>query len=186
MYPHTIVQHIRCTRPEGDTVKQEQEKPSVRSVDTQIFLNAVKTMIQEGHDVPVTITGNSMSPFLIHGRDRILLSRISHPLHKGDMVLYQRKNSQYVMHRIRCIKKARAEYYMIGDAQNVTEGPVGQDQICAVATAVCRKGTWLRPGDFQWEFFRRVWLHMIPVRRPVAGLYSFIVEKIRGRRQIEN
>ena len=152
----------------------EQNEIPVKTVDTQIFLGMVKEMVQEGRDVPITITGNSMSPFLIHGRDRVLLSKISQPLHKGDMVLYQRRNGQYVMHRIRYIKKARTEYYMIGDAQTVTEGPLAAEQMVAVVTAVCRKGKWLRQGNFWWEFFRRGWLHMVPVRRLVVGMYSFI------------
>ena len=87
----------------------EQKDLPVKTVDTQTFLDAVKEIVREGRDVPVTITGNSMSPFLVHGRDRVLLSRITRPLQKGDMVLYQRKGGQYVMHRIRRIDRGRNE-----------------------------------------------------------------------------
>lgn len=167
-------------------MQTEQEKIPARPVDTQIFLGAVKAMVRDGHDIAVTITGNSMSPFLIHGRDQILLHKISQPLQKGDMVLYQRTDSQYVMHRIRCIKKKQREYYMIGDAQNVTEGPIAEAQIAAVVTSVCRKGRWLKQGDLMWEFFRRIWLHMISLRRPITRIYTFITGLIRGRKKVEN
>lgn len=153
----------------------------VKTVDTQIFLDAVKEMVRGGRDVPVTITGNSMSPFLVHGRDRILLTRITRPLQKGDMVLYQRKGGQYVMHRIRRIDRSRDEYYMIGDAQTITEGPLEERQIVAVVTSVCRKGKWLKPGDFWWEFFRRLWLNIVPFRRPVLKVYALVMGSSSGK-----
>ena len=159
----------------------EQKDLPVKTVDTQTFLDAVKEMVREGRDVPVTITGNSMSPFLVHGRDRVLLSRITRPLQKGDMVLYQRKGGQYVMHRIRRIDRRRNEYYMIGDAQAVTEGPLAEGQIAAVVTSVCRKGKWLKQGDFWWEFFRGLWLNMVPFRRPVLQVYALIRRKSSGK-----
>ena len=153
----------------------------VKTVDTQIFLDAVKEMVQEGKDVPVTITGNSMSPFLVHGRDQVMFSRITRPLQKGDMVLYQRRGGQYVMHRIRRIDRRRKEYYMIGDAQTVTEGPLKEAQIAAVVTSVCRKGKWLRQGDFWWEFFRGPWLYMAPLRRPALRAYALVIGKTRRK-----
>lgn len=158
-----------------------QDNLPVKTVDTQIFLDAVKEMVRSGRDVPVTITGNSMSPFLVHGRDRILLSRITRPLRKGDMVLYQRTGGQYVMHRIRRINRSRDEYYMIGDAQTVAEGPLEERQIAAVVTSVCRKGKWLTPGDFWWEFFRRLWLNIVPFRRPVLRVYVLVMRISSGK-----
>ncbi len=180
--PGSILLHMKgCKDFEVNTVETEQKKIPVRKVDTQTFLGAIKDMVREGHDVPVTITGGSMTPFLVHGRDRVILSKISRPLKTGDMVLYQRKSGQYVMHRIRYIKKQRTEYYMIGDAQTVTEGPLKEEQIVAVVIAVCRKGKWLKPGDFWWEFFSRIWLHIIPLRRPVSKIYALVVGRKKGK-----
>ena len=109
-----------------------------------------------------------------------------HPEISVQVVLYQRTDSQYVMHRIRCIKKKQREYYMIGDAQNVTEGPIAESQIAAVVTSVCRKGRWLKQGDLMWEFFRRIWLHMISFRSPITRIYTFTTGLIRGRKRLEN
>lgn len=157
----------------------EPKDMPVKTVDTQIFLDAVKEMVQEGREVPVTITGNSMSPFLVHRRDRVLFSSIKRPLQKGDMVLYQRKGGQYVMHRIQRIDWKRNEYYMIGDAQMMTEGPLKEGQIAAVVTSVCRKGKWLKQGDFWWEFFRGPWLYMVPFRRVALRTYALLSGKTR-------
>lgn len=153
-----------------------QDKIPTRKVDTAVYLSAVKEMIKDGQEVPLIITGGSMSPFLVHGRDRILIGRIDRPLRRGDMAFFQRMGGQYVMHRI-CrvepgIKEGQELYYFIGDAQTVTEGPIRREQIFGVINSVCRKGKWIGPGDFWWEFFRTVWLRMIPFRRPAVYLYG--------------
>lgn len=98
----------------------------------------LRTLIEEGKQVSMIISGSSMAPFLIHARDHICLERPSGELRKGDMVFYQRSNGEYVMHRIYNVKKE--EYYLIGDAQTVIEGPIQREQIFAVVTKVKRKG----------------------------------------------
>ena len=154
-----------------------QDKIPIKKVDTDLYLGAVKEILKEGREVPLILTGNSMSPFLVHERDKILISRVDRPLKKGDMAFFQRASGQYVMHRIRFVrpgKNGKKQYYFIGDAQTVTEGPIEEDQIFGLITAVCRKGKWLRPGNFWWEFFRLVWLHMIPLRRTAIKIYSLV------------
>ena len=151
-----------------------EEKISVRKIDTNIYLKAVREMLQEGNEVPLTITGNSMSPFMIHERDKILISSVNRPLKKGDMAFYQRLTGQYVMHRIRYIRQGeRGEtYYFIGDAQTVTEGPIYREQIFGLITAVCRKGKWIKPGNVWWEFFEKVWIRIVPLRKFTEEIYG--------------
>ena len=151
-----------------------EEKISVRKVDTNTYLKAVREMLQEGNEVPLTITGNSMSPFMIHERDKILISSVNRPLKKGDMAFYQRVTGQYVMHRIRYIRQGESGevYYFIGDAQTVTEGPIYREQIFGLITAVCRKGKWIKPGNFWWEFFEKVWIRIVPLRKFIEKIYG--------------
>lgn len=153
----------------------------MRSFDTKSYLDMVKGLVQEGNDVSVRISGSSMSPFLAGQRDIILISPITCPLKRGDMALFQRTTGQYVMHRIRYVrkKKGREQYYFIGDAQIHTEGPIERNQICGIITAVQRKGKWWKPGSFWWEFFRVVWLRMIPLRRPMMNIYVNLSQWIR-------
>lgn len=158
----------------------------------------LRELTEEGHEVSMQITGNSMSPFLENGRDRICFCKPKQPFKKGDMVFFQRENGQYVMHRI-CKVKAKTdpvigdrkaktatysvvegrtrrseEYYLIGDGQTDVEGPIRAEQIFAIVTKVQRKGKWIGPGAFWWEFFAHVWIHMIPVRRVVMSCYGKI------------
>ena len=55
------------------------------------------------------------------------------------------------------------------------EGPIDKEQVFAVVIKVQRKGKWIAPGDFWWEFFEHIWLHLIPFRRVLMKLY-----RIRG------
>ena len=62
--------------------------------------------------------------------------------------------------------------FIIGDAQIDMEGPIDKEQVFAIITKVKRKGKWIAPGDFWWEFFEHVWLHLIPFRRFLMKLYG--------------
>ncbi len=150
-----------------------------RVISAGQYIDALREMVEAGQEVSLTVSGSSMSPFLIHGRDQILFRKPDRDLVKGDMVFYQRQDGQYVMHRI--CRAAAEGYYIAGDAQQEIEGPVERGQIFALVTAVRRKGKWLKPGDFLWEFFARVWIRMIPLRYPVRRLYAGIRRICRKR-----
>lgn len=141
-------------------------------VDTRGYVSVLRELTEEGKEVSMVITGNSMSPFLVHARDSIYFEKPKQELKKGDMVFYQRIDGKFVMHRIWKIKPDG--YYIVGDAQCMIEGPVKREQIFAVVTKVKRKGKWLEAGDFRWEFFEHVWIRIVPFRRAVLHGYSFI------------
>jgi hypothetical protein len=144
----------------------------MREVDTQEYVTMLKELVEEGHQVSLLISGSSMSPFLVHHRDTIYFQQPHQELKVGDMVFYQRQTGRYVMHRICRIRPEG--YYMIGDAQTEIEGPLQREQIFALVIAAKRKGRLIRPGDFWWEFFARVWLRIIPLRRLIIKIYSVL------------
>ena len=144
----------------------------MREVDAQEFIAVLRELIEEGHQVSLLISGSSMSPFLIHHRDTIYFKKPDRELRVGDMVFYRRGNGKYVMHRIRRIRPEG--FYMIGDAQWEIEGPLQREQIFGLITAVERKGKLIQPGDFWWEFFAKVWLRIIPLRRLIQRIYQVL------------
>ena len=152
----------------------------MKVVDTREYVTMLRGLVEEGREVSMVISGSSMSPFLIHQRDTIFFKKPDRPLRTGDMVFFERPSGQYVMHRIWKVKKGG--YYIVGDGQTVIEGPVQRQQIFAVITKVRRKGEWIRPGDFWWEFFEHVWIHMIPLRRVAARLYSLLHREVHHGR----
>ena len=147
----------------------------MREVDTQEYVSMLKDLVEEGNQVSLLISGSSMAPFLIHHRDTAYFKKPDRALKEGDIVFYRRANGRYVMHRIRWIRKEG--YYMIGDGQTQTEGPLKREQIFGLITAVKRKDKLMRPGDFWWEFFARVWLRIIPLRGLIRRLYTVLMSR---------
>lgn len=141
----------------------------MKEVNTQEYLTILHRLVEEGHEVCVPISGSSMTPFLAHERDTVCFQTPDRPLRAGDMVFFQRRTGQYIMHRICRIKKDG--YYIVGDAQSDVEGPIAREQIFGLVTRARRKGRWIGPGDFWWEFFARVWRRIVPLRRIVLYLY---------------
>lgn len=147
----------------------------MKQVDTFEYVSMLKGLVEEGHEVSMIISGSSMAPFLCHGRDTIYFKAPDRPLKVGDIVFYQRPTGQYVVHRICGIREDG--FSIIGDNQQVIEYPVRREHIFGLVTKVVRKGRTIRPGDFWWEFFARVWLRLIPLRPMICKIYSIFAEK---------
>lgn len=147
----------------------------MKKVDTFEYVSVLKELVEEGREVSMLISGSSMSPFLCHGRDQVYFKAPDRPLRVGDMVFFQRRSGQYVLHRICKVKDGG--YYIVGDAQTAIEGPVSREQIFALVTRVRRKGRILAPGDFWWEFFARVWVRLIPLRPLLVRAYGLFYRK---------
>ena len=76
----------------------------MKTMDTALLLESYRDLLQTVEMLPLVVTGNSMLPFLVHKRDTVYLTKIKKPLKVGDMVLYQRLNGEYILHRICRIK----------------------------------------------------------------------------------
>ena len=154
----------------------------VRIVDNQEYMKVVRSILEEGKEVPLVVTGNSMMPFLIDRRDQVLIKRIERPLKKGDIAFFQRENGQYIMHRIHFMRKddrtGENQFYFIGDGQKNIEGPIRQSQIFGVITGVLRKGKYLDEHTFTWRFFKNIWRYVIPMRSLIIKIYSLFKNKI--------
>lgn len=145
----------------------------IREVDIHEYLPVLIEIINEGKDVNLLISGSSMTPFLCHRRDTIIISKPIDKFKRGDMVFYQRINGQYVMHRIHHVDKA-GMLYIIGDGQVDIEGPVDPNCVFGIIHKVIRKGKLLTKGDFWWWFFEKIWIRIIPFRRIVLKIYSLL------------
>lgn len=138
-------------------------------------MERILAVMETGAAAPLVISGNSMSPFLVHGRDTVFLTPPPESLKTGDMIFYRRDSGAYVLHRI-CAVEADA-YCLIGDAQREKEHGIRRDQILGLVTAVRRKGKLLKKGSFWWTFFETVWIRMIPARPLALRLYGTVMRK---------
>ena len=165
---------IPNSSPEATKPKPAESAP--RIIDTSEYVSAILSILEEGKEVPLPVKGSSMTPFLADGRDRVFLKKAPERLRRGDIILYQRDNGVYVLHRICRIRKhgtARL-YDLVGDAQTRIEHDIRRDQIHAKAVRIERKGVLKTPGTFYWWFFQHIWVSIIPMRHLVLHLYSVI------------
>ena len=149
-----------------------------RIVDINAYMPVLRELLAQGQSVCLTVTGESMSPFLRHGRDQIRLEGVTAPPKRGDMVLFQRRSGQYIMHRI-LRHLPDGNYALIGDGQQQVEKPIAPQQIFAVVTQVCRKGAWIGPEAFWWRFFAGPWLTLLPLRPTLRHLARWIPASLK-------
>ena len=97
----------------------------------------IKEKLASGHEVTFSPRGTSMLPFLKEGRDSITLKAPPAKLKKYDIPLYQRKNGQYILHRV---VRVGETYTCVGDNQFALEKGVEHSQIIGVCTTVQRNG----------------------------------------------
>ena len=147
-------------------------KKHTRVMEAAVLLEEYRHLIEDENigALPLVISGNSMSPFLVHGRDTVYLSKLTRPVKKGDVVLYRRDSGAYILHRV--YKAEKNCYTMVGDAQTQPEPGIRDDQIIAIMTAALRKEKMQKPGTFWWEFFEKLWINAVPLRPVIVKLYT--------------
>lgn len=141
----------------------------MRTVDTKEYLDTVCGMLAEGNTgVPVPVAGTSMCPFL-HPGDMVYLDTVTSAPRKGEILLFVRRNGQYVLHRV-ARRNRDGSLLMLGDNQTVLE-PVAGAQIRARASYVRRGGKTVAPGSMIWWFFAGPWLWLAPIRGTVGKIW---------------
>lgn len=141
-------------------------------VETREYVSVLRDMVEQGMEVSMEIAGTSMEPFLVHKRDRIYFRRPEETIKKGDMVFFQRKTGEYVMHRVMMVKDK--QYYMAGDHQTFLEGPIEENQIFAKVVSVERAGVWITEEDRIWKFYENWWRRLFWMRKVINKLKRVI------------
>ena len=59
-----------------------------RMVDTREYLDVLRGLTEEGKEVSLLISGSSMAPFLIHGRDSVYFRKPDRELKKGILFFF--------------------------------------------------------------------------------------------------
>ena len=154
----------------------------MKTIDIYEYMAVLKEILAMDRDVNLRVSGWSMTPFLADKRDIIIISPKTETLKRGDMVFYQRKNGQYIMHRIHHIDENGA-LYIVGDAHTEIEGPVDAQQVFGVVKKVIRKGKLIDEKDFWWKFFEKVWIRMVPLRPVFRKAYEWLKKDKESRNE---
>ncbi|MCI9446635.1 MAG: hypothetical protein HFH36_04420 [Lachnospiraceae bacterium] len=133
----------------------------------------VEQLLWDGNTVQITISGYSMYPMLVPGRDSVILAPLNGVQPKrGDVMLYRRDSSILVLHRVWRVR--RDGIYMVGDNQTETEGPLRADQMRGRLEAFIRKGRQIPASSFPYRVYAVLWLWMRPIRHKIAVAVHFM------------
>ena len=133
------------------------------------FIEEAIRLVREGVSVTLPVNGNSMLPFIIGGKESVILQK-PEQLIVGDVVLAWADGYRYVVHRIVRIDGERVT--LMGDGNLVgTEHCILNDIKARVTHVVdAKKRThYLYKG---WrKLAAKVWYWLRPVRRYLLAIY---------------
>jgi signal peptidase len=131
----------------------------------------IEWLISEGCQIKLTVTGNSMYPFLRHGIDSVVLDKdTNRKVKKRDIVLFRRNNGKYVLHRVVKVSEG-GELYLAGDAQRFVEGPINREQVTGIVTMIYRGEKKIACNSFLYKLCSIIWLWALPIRPHIIAWY---------------
>lgn len=123
--------------------------------------------LQNGRQVKLSPKGTSMLPMIRQGRDSVILSPINREIKKYDIVLYLRKNGQYVLHRVIKVGKTLT---FAGDNQIYIEKGIDRSQAIAIVDEFYRGNRHYSIDNFLYKAYYIVHHYLRPLRRVYRAL----------------
>lgn len=147
------------------------EQANKKTISLDEIYPVIKEKIENGGTVQIPITGTSMLPLLVWGRDSALLCKCERA-QKGDIIFYRRDDGHFVLHRI--IGKDENGYILCGDNQWVKEYGIEDRHIIGVVNSITRNGKKIGVDNKAYRFYNKLWMAVLPIRK----YFLFIIRRI--------
>ena len=147
-----------------------------KEVRLQDVMPQIRELLAMGQSVRLYPKGVSMMPMLRQNVDSVMLSPVPGKLKKYDLPLYQRRDGQYVLHRI---LKVGQTYTCIGDNQYKYEPGVAQEQLIALVTGYYRDEKYIPVTSFRYKCYCRIRHWTRTPRRICRWLYYGTKNRIK-------
>lgn len=122
-----------------------------RTVDNTLLFNEIEQLLAQGKAVTITTKGESMAPFLINNRDKVIVEQLpSAKLQKGMIVIARLQNQTYVMHRIVGVSKTIT---LMGDNNNSREMVTSDAILGYISSKISPNGEVINYGSLTWNWF---------------------------------
>ncbi len=142
----------------------------------------IEALLAEGKSIRIHPQGYSMYPLFVPGRDEAVIAPAEgKELKRGDVVLYRREGSILVLHRI--WKRTQEGFFMVGDNQKETEGPLKREQIKGILCQVIRKGKCFSVNNLFYCLFSAVWLKLRPLRPVLSKAVAGVKKVFHGQKE---
>jgi len=136
--------------------------------DERILEEAIR-LVREGVSVTLPVNGNSMLPFIIGGRESVILKRAG-LVDVGDVVLAWVEGCRYVVHRI--IRIDGEHITLMGDGNIVGTEHCTVGDIKAIVTHVVDANGKIHDINNKWRRrAAKVWFWIRPTRRIILAIY---------------
>lgn len=151
-------------------MKLQQDYASQKSLmkDNTIIEEAIR-LVEEGHDVTLPAKGKSMLPFIVGGKESILLVKPD-KIRVGDVVLAWVDDYRYVVHRIISIKGEAVSLMGDGNLAGI-EHCFFKDVKAKVTHVADSKGHYRNIYSKKRVIGAKCWLWLLPIRRYLLGIY---------------
>ena len=136
-------------------------------------------LIQSGLDIPVVIPlhGSSMHPLIRYMRDQVTVRKCCHGILPGDIVLFQRLDGQYVIHRV--WKTADGKVLTMGDNCTHPDFWMPESEVLGLVTHVHRGSRVFCVDTPLWRFCGCIWLNTVKPRTALRKVLRPIKRVIR-------
>lgn len=142
--------------------------------DNDLFFMGISRMLTRKNSVTLRPKGNSMFPFIVDGRDRIVLQKAER-LKVGDIVLAHIPGKTYVLHRIYRIDNDGLT--LMGDDNLHDTEHCRREDVLAYATSIVRNGHIVSCHSFRERILAFCWRKLLPVRRYMLFVCRHLVKK---------
>lgn len=137
--------------------------------DDAILAEAIR-MVEDGVSVTFPVNGRSMLPFIIGGRESVVLEQFS-SLAVGDIVLAFVNGNHYVIHRIEKINGDKVK--VMGDGNLVYGEHCRMEDVKAKVTYVIDSKGDRHSVDSTWrKKAARLWVKLRPIRKWLLRFYK--------------
>lgn len=144
-----------------------------RIIPNEVLLPEVARLISEGHTVTLIIRGNSMNPFLVDRRDRIVVGPFTETdLQPGAVVLARESLGRIVFHRI--IRRNGQELTLLGDGNLKVTEQTNIADVMGIMVAAIRKDKEYPCSGRIWQRYSFWWIKMMPIRRWLLAIFRRI------------
>ena len=138
-----------------------------------MILNEAVRLVEEGISVTLPVDGRSMLPFIIGGRESVILTKPD-DIVCGDVVLAWIAGSRFVLHRVIAIDGDKVTLMGDGNLQGV-ERCTFADVKAKATHAISSRGR-RRYLYTPWRVkASRLWLRLRPIRRYLLKIYKIMI-----------
>ena len=151
------------------------ERKAATPLPTETYFTLVRQMLADTGRAYVRVTGASMEPLLRHMKDGVIIGPPDR-IRSGDIVLFDRRNGHYALHRV--IRIGKDSFSMAGDNQRHMEKGLPLDQVVGVVRAIDRGGRQIPCENFFMKIYAKAVTCLTIPRIKLRGAFGWVTGRL--------